>query len=152
MLKENQGPEFHTLTYVLTFLGICPRKMKIHVHKSTYTWLFIIALVIIAPNQKQSKCTLADSWTNTLGCIYRLWILINWKKTQTLIFGSGGKESTCNSGDLGSIPGWGISPGEGNGNPLQYSGLENSMDCIVHGVTRVGHDWATFTYKHWYMQ
>ena len=46
------------------------------------------------------------------------------------------KESTCNEGDLGSIPGLGRSPGEGKGYPLQYSGLENSMDCIVHGVTK----------------
>ena len=38
------------------------------------------------------------------------------------------------AGDLGSIPGLGRSPGEGKGHPLQYSGLENSMDCIVHGV------------------
>ena len=43
---------------------------------------------------------------------------------------SDGKESTCNAGDLGSLPGLGISPGEGKGYPLQYSGLENSMDCI----------------------
>ena len=48
--------------------------------------------------------------------------------------GSAGKESACNAGDLSSIPGLGRSPGEGNGYPLQYSGLENSMDCIVHGV------------------
>ena len=47
---------------------------------------------------------------------------------------SAGKESACNEGDLGSTPGLGRSPGEGNGYPLQYSGLENSMDCIVHGV------------------
>ena len=40
------------------------------------------------------------------------------------------RESACNAGDLGSIPGLGRSPGEGKGNPLQYSGLENSMDCI----------------------
>ena len=48
--------------------------------------------------------------------------------------GSAGKESACNAGDLGSIPGLGRSPGEGKGNPLQYSGLENSTDYIVHGV------------------
>ena len=47
--------------------------------------------------------------------------------------GSDGKESTCNVEDLGSIPGLGRSPGEGKGYPLQYSGLENSMDCIVWG-------------------
>ena len=42
--------------------------------------------------------------------------------------GSGGKESACNAGDLGSIPGLGTSPGEGNGYPLQCSCLDNSMD------------------------
>ena len=50
--------------------------------------------------------------------------------------GSAGEESACNAGDLGSIPGLGRSPGEGKGYPLQYSGLENSMDWIVHGVTK----------------
>ena len=49
---------------------------------------------------------------------------------------SAGKEPTCNAGDLGSIPGLGRSPGEGKGYPLQYSGLENSMNCIVHGVAK----------------
>ena len=49
--------------------------------------------------------------------------------------GSAGKESTCNAGDLGLVPGL-RSPGEGKGYPLQYSGLENSMDCIVHGVAK----------------
>ena len=46
------------------------------------------------------------------------------------------KESACNVGDLGSIPGLGRCPGEGKGYPLQYSGLENSMDCMVHGVPK----------------
>ena len=50
--------------------------------------------------------------------------------------GSAGKESAGNTGDLGSIPGLGRSLGEWNGYPLQYSGLENSMDCIAHGVTK----------------
>ena len=58
--------------------------------------------------------------------------------------GSAGKESTCNVGDLGSISGLGRFPGEGNSYPLQYSGLENSMDYIVHGVTK-RHNRATFT-------
>ena len=53
-----------------------------------------------------------------------------------LTCGSAGKESAYNVGDLGSIPELGRSPGEGNGYPLQYSGLENSMDCIVHGVAK----------------
>ena len=50
--------------------------------------------------------------------------------------GSVGKESACNAGDLGLIPGLGSSPGEGNSYPLQYSGLENSVDCIVHAVAK----------------
>ena len=50
--------------------------------------------------------------------------------------GPTGKESACNAGDLGLILGLGRSPGEGNSYPLQYSGLENSMDCIVHGVAK----------------
>ena len=50
--------------------------------------------------------------------------------------GSAGKESTCNAGDLGSIPGLGRSPGEGNDNPLQCFSLENSIDSIIHGVTK----------------
>ena len=67
--------------------------------------------------------------------------------------GSDGKESACNAGDQGSIPGLGRSPEEGNGNPLQHSCLENPMDrgacrATVHGVERVRCDWATFTL--WY--
>ena len=49
---------------------------------------------------------------------------------------SAGKESACNEGDLGSIPGLERSPGEGKGSLLQYCGLENSVDCIVHRVTK----------------
>ena len=50
--------------------------------------------------------------------------------------GSDNKESDCNARDTGSIPELGRSPGEGKGYALQYSGLENSMDCIVHGVSK----------------
>ena len=60
-------------------------------------------------------------------------------RKQALVFrvgGSAGKESACSAGDLGLIPELGRSPGEGNGYPLQYSCLENSMDCIVHGVAK----------------
>ena len=49
-----------------------------------------------------------------------------------------GKESACNAGDPSSIPGSGRSAGERKGYPLQYSGLENSMDCIVYGVSKSG--------------
>ena len=63
-----------------------------------------------------------------------------------LPFGSAGKESTCNTGDMGSIPGLGRSLGEEKGYPLQYSGVENSMDCIVHGVAKSWTRLATFTH------
>ena len=50
--------------------------------------------------------------------------------------GSAGKESAYNAGDMSLIPGFGRSPGEGNGYPLQYSGLENSVNCVVYGVAK----------------
>ena len=66
----------------------------------------------------------------------------NWRRDRlpTPVFlgfpgGSAGKESACNAGDLGLIPGLARSPREGSGYPLEYSGLENSMDSLVHGVT-----------------
>ena len=51
-------------------------------------------------------------------------------------FGSASKESACNAGDLDSIPGLGRSPGEGRGYPLQYSGLENSMDYLAQEIAK----------------
>ena len=68
--------------------------------------------------------------------------------------GAEGKESACNVGDLGSISGSGRSPGERNGNPLQYSCLENSMDrgawwARVHGVTK---SWMQLTLTHKYFR
>ena len=70
-------------------------------------------------------------------------LLKNWKSKHNLGFpgGSDGKESACNLGDLGSIPGLGRSPGGGHSNPLQCSCLENPMDrrawwATVHGVAK----------------
>ena len=67
--------------------------------------------------------------------------------------GSEVKASACNAGDLGSIPGSERSPGEGNGNPLQYSGLGNPMDAgvwwsIVHGVAKSRTRLSDFTSLH----
>ena len=62
--------------------------------------------------------------------------------------GSAGKESACNAGDLGLISGLGRFPGEGKGYPLQYSGLENSMDCTVHGVAK-SPDTSDLAYMVW---
>ena len=68
-------------------------------------------------------------------------------------FGSDSKESACNAGDPGSIPGLRRSPGEGNGNPLQYPCLENPMDrrawwATVHGVAK-RHNWVTNGFNFW---
>ena len=73
---------------------------------------------------------------------------MNYKGKECFPGGSEVKASACNAGDLGLIPGLGRSPGEGNGNPLQYSCLENpwteeSGGLRSTGSQRVGHDWAT---------
>ena len=83
-----------------------------------------------------------DSWVGKI-----LW----WDKQPTPVFlgfacGSAGEESACNVWDLGLIPGLGISPGEGKGYPLQYSGLQNYMDHIVHGVTKSQAQLSNFHY------
>ena len=94
---------------------------------------------------KRTEDSLRDLWDNI-------------KHTNILIIGVPGflggsevKVSACNAGDLGSIPGLGGSPGEGNGNPLQYSCLENPMDggarwAIVHGVTKSQTRLSDFTF------
>ena len=86
---------------------------------------------------KESTCSAGDPR-------FDFWVgKIPWRRVSLLtpVFlgfpcGSAGKESACNVGDLGLIPGLGRSPREGNGYPLQYSGLENSMDCLVRGITK----------------
>ena len=68
--------------------------------------------------------------------------------------GLDGKECTFNVRNLGSITGLGISPGEGNGYPLQYSGLENSMDCMVHEVVKSQTQLSNFHFqrrKRWHL-
>ena len=73
--------------------------------------------------------------------VHVLGLSVNISDEVGLSGGSDGKESACNAGDLGSVPGLERSPGEGNGNPLQYSCLENLMDRgaqwpTVHGVSK----------------
>ena len=85
---------------------------------------------------KESACNAEDQGSDS-------WVgKIHWRRDRlpTPVFlgcpcGSAGKVSTCNAKDLGLIPGLGRSPGEGKRYPFQYSGLKNSMDCIVHGIT-----------------
>ena len=69
--------------------------------------------------------------------------------TSTSRCGWAGKESSCNAVDLDLIPVLGRSPGEGKGYPLQNSGLENSMDCIAHGITESDTtEWLTIPHHH----
>ena len=60
-----------------------------------------------------------------------------------------GTKSACNAGDPSSIPGWGRSAGEGKVYPLQYSGLENSMDCMLHGITKIPTCLSSFEHCLW---
>ena len=84
-------------------------------------------------------CVWGSCWKEKVsGAMERICVSLGVVLTQIHIYirmgfpgGSNGKESACNAGDLASIPGWGRSPGEGNGNPLQYSFLENSMDIAA---------------------
>ena len=97
------------------------------------------------PLQYSRTSLVAQRVKNLLACRrpgFDSWVgKIPWRRDRlpTSVFlgfpcGSAGKEYACNPGDLGSIPGLERSPGEGKGYPLQYSGLENSMNCIVHRV------------------
>ena len=105
--------------------GFSPRHMKLD-QSAGLTWL---ARCTPLSNRKgtPSHGQLVTEWIRFLVDVHTCW---------GFPCGSAGKESAGNAGDLGSIPGLGISPGGRHGNPLQYSGLENSMDCIFHGVTK----------------
>ena len=80
------------------------------------------------------KNTFVFSSFSRFGVVYRY----SYRQLKGFPGGAAGKESACNAGDLDSIPRLGRSPGGGHGNPLQYSGLENPMDCIhiVHRVAK----------------
>ena len=89
-------------------------------------------------------------FTTTINCNFVLfmirgfWLCSGYDQWLDFPGGSDGKASAYNAGDLGLIPGSERSPGEGNGNPLQYSCLENSMDGGTRWASqKVGHDWAT---------
>ena len=91
------------------------------------------SLIQLIKNHLQCRRPQFNSWVGK----------IPWRRDRlpTAVFlgfpcGSAGKESACIVGELGLIPGLGRSPREGKGYPFQYSGLENSMDSIVHGVTK----------------
>ena len=123
MLKEEFGfptpsqSKYALLKYTLSSVSSqlnCPQQKK-----KRCIWLIIMKWVDI-----ETKTPVVD------------WFLCPLSRFLGFPCGSAGKESACNEEDLGLIPGLGRSPGEGKGCPLQYSGLENSMACIVHGVAK----------------
>ena len=89
--------------------------------------------------EQQTGSKLGKECVKTVYC-HPVYLIMgfNWVLTVRLGFpgGSAGKESAYNAGDLGSIPGLGRPPGERNGYPLQYSGLENSMAYVLHGLAK----------------
>ena len=134
--------------YLCVWLEHCSRPTRKVLHNCVKVNILVLVL-----HTGFSKMFPLGNWgtaqlvRNLLQCRrsqFNFWVRkICWRKDRlpTPVFlgfpcGSAGKESTCNAGDLGSIPGLGRSPGEEKGYPLQYSGLENSMECIVHGIAK----------------
>ena len=107
----------------------------IHTHMHTYAFILYTYTNIDTHFNFMYIYNICD-----LGRLFFLFLLF-WLSLEKFLCGSDGKESAYNAGDSGSIPRSERSPGEGNGNPLQYSGLENSMDrgtwqAIVHEVAK----------------
>ena len=111
--------------------------LKAPIDTSTSLWFLVFGL----------SNTPSNIYINFTLKFQQLWYLGHHLTNPGFPCGSAGKESACNMGDLGSIPGLGRSPGEGKGYPLQYSGLENSMDCIVHGVTKSWNQLSDFLFS-----
>ena len=119
--------------------------------KSSRTFWALRICLVLKPcdNRKQLRNKEGTLWEPILHLLSHPPCFLLWFSClRGFPLNSVGKESACNTGDLGSIPGSGRSPREGNGNPLQYSCLENPMDrgawwATVHVVARVGHNWVT---------
>ena len=95
---------------------------------------------LTSPTSKATWVALASVDNLPTGCVSsvlttQLWLFVV-TPTHGFPDSSAGKESICNVGVLGLMPGLGRSPGEGKAYPLQYSGLKNSMDWVVHGVAK----------------
>ena len=110
-------------------------------------FIYVYFHVLMQKNMDYSYITYSQSFCsshNTLGKYFvdpKIFLQFITCQLQGFPSSSDGKASSCHAGDLGLIPGLGRSPGEGNGNPLQYSCLENFMDrgawrATVHGVTK----------------
>ena len=118
----------------------------IHQYKNAKATSVIKKTLIVRGREGKRVCV----WGKEISWVRKM----SWRRDRlpTPVFwgfpgGSAGKESACNGGDLGLISGLGRSSGEGKGYPLQYSGLENSMNHRVHRSQRVGQNFAIFTFK-----
>ena len=123
----NSSIMFSSNTFLEIFHSLTNKRKEILQHG----WIGSFFFDIYDSEGKETACNAGDA--GDVGLITR------WQDPLELMGFTcdlAGKESTCKAGYLGSIPGLGRSPGEGKGYPLQYSGLENSLDCIVHGVTK----------------
>ena len=155
MVKEEVQTWFY-LTEVMSLVSVnAYGKGESHIRHLTLVWLALAK----SPPRNRFACG-QSTWSSrklrrpslrskkvqkgeveVLGQYLFFYYFLNFILEYSWLCGSDGKEPACNVGGLGLIPGLGRSPGEGNGNPLQYSCLENSMDrgawrATMHGVTK----------------
>ena len=116
---------------------ILKKRWKLHFHRCVLTLTFFFSLKETPIDNNVAVSNWAKEWwMKQSSCEQRRGGLCILPMPWDFPHSSVGKESACNAGDLGSIPALLRSPGEGKGYPLQYSGLENFTDCIVHGVAK----------------
>ena len=126
-----------------------------HNYKSTYSELnfFKVKPLVLNTGICWGKFTFENMFLIIWSHSSKIYITYNLNYIHTYMgfsCDSAGKESACNAGEMGSNPGLGRSTGEGKGYPLQYSGLENSLDCLVHGVAK-SRTWLSNVHIHTYM-
>ena len=140
---SHQFNSMHCLKFILNFSSF----LKAISISPPWTVLFLWVFITLHACVLTSSLLMAPAIT-TLKTMVQIKINSKWTLTyfQGFLYNSAGKASTWKAGDPGSIPASGRSPGKGNSYPFQYSGLENSMDYIVMGSQRVGHNWVTFTF------
>ena len=114
----------------MVFLVLCPHKFEFLNDETELRFSHLACTVweTISVSEIKEKRKFREEGLRHLWRAKSSGITETYRKERSLPDGSGGKESTCNAGDLGSIPSLGRSPGEGNSYPLQCSGLENFMD------------------------
>ena len=136
-MLESTVSSFHCVFFISQFqlfkVGYLSMKNFLEVPDMNIIYVMVSLIAQLVKNQPARQRPQFDSWVGEI-CWSR-------NKLPIPVFlgfpcGSAGKESACNVEDVGSIPGLGRSPGEGESYPLQYSGIENSMDCVVHEVTK----------------